>query len=376
MASTHTAHTQEKDDHYSWRGLGAAEGEARGGRAQERGGRRPLVLQDAARERRHDVGEAAGEVGAHLARVVLDVVGGLPLVRRHGRLEAGVMAVVGGDSAAPLVADHDEERAAARQRVADHQFAGAAVAAEEGAHGAVLVAHGRVDRVYDLGPAVVEDAARGIDGLRLGAGQVEHQVHHVAALGEDLPAALDRVLRPAGFRPDAAGARVRDDVVRLGDLALHVFGAHGEAAAKRHHVLHAGALLGREDVIALLLGHRHRLLDEDVLALLHGAQREGGVRVVPGGDHHRVYVGVAEDAFGVIGDVLALVGLPMCLGALQVHVGQPAHFDLLRKRAQFLGDAGQCAPYRVQVDLAHTATADNAQSYLVHGCTPVLKREA
>ena len=93
---------------------------------------------------------------------------------------------------------------------------------------------------------------------------------------------------------------------RIGPLREHLLQGPVVDAQVREDQRPAGArVLHRQDVVALLLGHGHGLLDEHMLAAGHGAQGQRRVGVVPGGDEHRVHVRVGEQALGVIGHVVA-----------------------------------------------------------------------
>ncbi len=103
-----------------------------------------------------------------------------------------------------------------------------------------------------------------------------------------------------------------------------------------------------------------------MLAGLHRLDRERAVSVVPGGDEHGINAGVCEDPLNIVRHILAAELLAVLLGSLEVHVGEGMDLYLLGKRPVLLGDELRLAAHGRQMSLAHAATADDAQTYLVH----------
>ncbi len=145
----------------------------------------------------------------------------------------------------------------------------------------------------------------------------------------------------------------------LDHLLRQRHGGH-TAVIEADHVQNAGFLHGLDHLLTLGYVHGHRLLAEDVLAVLRGRQANLFVRVVAGGDVHQVNIVSSDDA-----PVAAAPALPSVLvrELLRLSFNQAAYF-LHDRFGLHIGKSKRAVSIADAVRFAHKLVAHKSHVHL------------
>ena len=270
----------------------------------------------------------------------------------------------------PVLADHLDDALAAveldaRHAVAldgeaggDHRVAGVAEVEQE----VGVVVRSDLDQLAvddalgDGGAGHGHHALGRADDAGEGGDVVDAEVEHGAA------ARLVEPLPPVGTGPavEAAGGEDRADIALVDAAPDRLVGRAEDDVRGADQV--AGAALGQADQLrGFRQGHRHRLLDQDVLARLQRGAGDLAVLLHRGEDEHQLDRRVVQDLAVVGGEVVDRVALAGVVPARRVGVADDLDVDALARHVHVL--------HLRDVLLRHAAGADHPDADWCHdGC--------